>query len=295
MNEFTSELLIDCRNGLGEGIQWNAEHGRVYWTDILGNVLLSCDETGRDFRNVPLEAGLCAFAFTKTDRVLAGFADALCWLDIESGEREIILPYQPDRPGSRLNDGTVDRHGRFVIGGLDSDQSDPQATVWSVTGDGDGAGAREIISGVGVANSTAFSPDGKTMYFADTRFKDIRAYDYDPETGTPSNRRVFATLGPDEGGPDGSTVDAEGALWNAEWGGWAVQRWTADGRRDARVAVPVPNVTCCALGGKDLNRLFITSARQGMTEAQLEQTPTAGGLFVVDVPFTGIATGKYAG
>lgn len=290
MSELSANLLLDCRNDLGEGIQWNARTQRVYWTDIFGNALWSCAEDGSAPSRVPLEMGLCAMAFTENDRALAAFTDGLYWLNVENGQREHIQDYQPDQGArTRMNDGGLDRQGRFLVGGIDEEGMHPITPVWSV----DRGDIRTVIEGVGCANSTCFSPDGTRMYFADTAGADIFAYDYDPATGTPSNKRVFATLRDGEGGPDGSTVDAVGGLWNTQFGGGAVQRFLPDGTRDLRVSLPVPNITCCAIGGAAMNRLFITTARLGMQPDTLAAKPHAGGLFAVDLPVNGLDAGTY--
>jgi L-arabinonolactonase len=289
MADVTAHLLVDCRNKLGEGIQWHAGHQRVYWTDIYGDTLYSCDEDGSNLNHMPLEAGLTAFAFTESGRILAAFADGVCWLDPETGKRRMHHPYKPDLPTTRMNDGNLDRQGRFVVGGMDEAEKAPLTPVWSVTRDG----TREIIEGIGCANSTAFSPDGATMYFTDSADRDIFAYDYDTATGTPSNRRIFTTLAPEEGTPDGSAVDAEGALWNARYRGAAVQRYLPDGIPDMQVGVPVPNITCCAFGGRNLDRLFITTARDGMSDAELASYPNAGSLFYAELPVRGLEHGYF--
>ncbi|MEV8466839.1 SMP-30/gluconolactonase/LRE family protein [Fluviibacterium sp. DFM31] len=284
-----ARLLVDCEAGLGEGVQWHRQTRRVYWTDIEGNTLWSAAETGEAVRQVALDAPLCAFAFTPDGNMLAGFADALCWLDPRSGVRRVIEPYMPDDPDTRMNDGGLDRQGRFIIGGIHTPGMAPVTPVWSVSR----GRVHTILTGVGCANSTAFSPDGTRMYFADSRGPDILAYDYDTVTGTPRDPRIFATLEPGEGVPNGACVDAEGALWSAAFGGGMVQRWLPDGGRDMTVRVPVPNVTCCAIGGMKMQRLFITTARIGMRAEDLEKTPEAGGLYAVDIPVKGMPTGTY--
>ncbi len=290
MADLTAELLVDCKNQLGEGIQWNADHQRVFWTDIYGNKLASCDENGGDYKELALAAGLCAFAFQTPERLIAAFTDGLYWLDLASGARDLIRAYQPDLVHTRMNDGGLDRQGRFIVGGIDEQAMAPITPVWSVGSDG----VREIIPQVGCANSLVFSPDGATMYFADTAGPDLYRFDYDPETGTPSNKRFFARLGEDGGLPDGSTVDAEGGLWSSRFGGWRVQRFLPGGAADTVLRLPVPNVTCCAIGGKEMNRMFVTTARILMEEEALRAMPQAGGIFAAELSVAGIAPGRFA-
>lgn len=284
-------LLVESACALGEGVQWNAAVQRVYWTDIFGDVLLSCSETGTDFRRLDLPGGLCAFAFTDQGNMLAAFKDGLYWFDPVSGARDLITTYQPDRPETRMNDGNLDRQGRFLVGGIDEDGMRPITPVWRVGGAD--AGQAEVLQGVGCANSICFSPDGTTMYFADTAGHDIYRFDYDISTGIPSNKQHFATMAPGFGKPDGSTVDAEGGLWNARFGGGCVQRFALDGTDSTRVTLPVPNVTCCCIGGAEMNKLFITTARLGMEEEALRIRPEAGGLFVATLDVKGLPHGVY--
>lgn len=288
-NVLQARLLVDCQCTLGEGVQWNAVEARLYWTDIFGDVLYSCDATGDRLKALPLDDGLCAFAFTDTHDILAAFVDGLYRLDWRTGERNLIRTYQEDLPRTRMNDGALDRQGRFVVGGMDENGMTPITDVWSVRP----CGIDTVIDGVGCANSIAFSSDGKTMYFADSASRDIARYDYDPATGRPSNARLFARMDKVFGVPDGSCVDADGGLWNARFGGGCVQRFRADGSPDMRVTLPVPNVTCCCIGGRQMNRMFITTARAGMPDKALSATPSAGGVFVVDLPVRGLDQGTY--
>lgn len=280
-----ADLLVDCRNILGEAVQWNMALQRVFWTDIFGNALWSCDENGDDIVCLDLPGSLCAFAFSQNGGMIAAFADGLYDLDPSTGHRRLLATYQPELGSrTRMNDGGLDRQGRFLVGGIDEEGMHPITDVWSVSE----SGVQPVLSGVGCANSIAFSPEGDTMYFADSRRRDIFAYQYDRATGTPGEKRRFATLGEGEGSPDGSCVDSEGALWNAQFGGGAVQRFLQTGERHIRVELGVPNVTCCCLGGRNLDLLFVTTASAGMDKAALKKWPWAGGLFVCQVETKGL-------
>jgi sugar lactone lactonase YvrE len=151
-----------------------------------------------------------------------------------------------------------------------------------------------IISPVTIPNSLAWSPDGGTMYFSDTTSGTILAYDFDTNAGLPSRPRVFAKVeGP--GTPDGSTVDAEGFLWNAEYDGWKITRYAPDGRIDRVVALPLRRPTCCAFGGPDLTTLFVTTASQKLTPEERAGQPLAGALLALEVGVRGIAEPAYGG
>jgi L-arabinonolactonase len=152
-----------------------------------------------------------------------------------------------------------------------------------------------LIDGVRCSNSLCFSPDGRTMYFACSLEREIRAYDYEPETGALSNRRVFCRLDDQPGLPDGSTVDAEGCLWNAQWGAKRVVRYRPNGRIDGIIEIPALNPTCVAFGGRDLDTLFVTTARKDMTPEQIARYPASGGLFAMRPGCRGLPEPTFAG
>jgi sugar lactone lactonase YvrE len=144
-----------------------------------------------------------------------------------------------------------------------------------------------------IPNSLAFSPDGRTMYFADTNRHTLWAYDYDAATGAATRERVFADTG--KGRPDGSCVDAEGCLWNADYGAARVVRYTPAGKVDRTFELPVTNVTCCCFGGKDLDTLYITTATQRLSPEELARQPLAGSLFALRPGVRGLAESRFAG
>jgi sugar lactone lactonase YvrE len=150
-------------------------------------------------------------------------------------------------------------------------------------------------TGIGTSNSIAWSPDDRTFYYSDTAARVIWAYDFDLDAGTIANRRVLTDMDGQPGGPDGSTVDAEGFLWNAQWGGWRLVRYAPDGRVDRVVPMPVAQPTSCMFGGEDLATLYVTSARTGLSDADLARQPQAGGLFALDVGVRGLPEPRFAG
>ncbi len=287
------EIVIDAANELGEGVVWSPAHGEVQWTDILGRRFWAYRPADGQSRSWALPDRLACFAPLGGRSLLAGFAGGLEVFDLESGARRPIAAIERDRATTRLNDGKLDRQGRLVFGTMDEDPKGarPIGQIWSYAA---GSAPCVLASGVRIANSIAFSPDGRRMYFADTPEKRICCYDYDPDRGELSGERTFATVeGP--GFPDGSTVDAEGCLWNAEWGGGRVVRYTPEGRADRVVALPCAQITCCAFGGANLDRLFVTSARTGLDPAALAAQPHAGALFAFDAGVRGLLDSPFAG
>jgi L-arabinonolactonase len=281
------DVVVDAANELGEGVVWSPEHGEVQWTDIFARRFWTYRPENGESRSWALPDRLACFASLGGRSLLAGFAGGLDVFDLENGVRRPIAAIERDRPSTRLNDGKLDRRGRLVFGTMDEDPAGakPIGQIWSYAA---GSGPRALAPGVRIANSIAFSPDGRRMYFADTPEKRIRCYDYDLDSGDISGEWTFATVA-GRGFPDGSTVDADGCLWNAEWDGGRVVRYTPDGRVDRVVALPCSRVTCCAFGGAQLDRLFVTSARTGLSAAALAAEPHAGALFAFDAGVRGIA------
>jgi L-arabinonolactonase len=287
-----AELVLDCRNEHGEGVLWNALDGRLWWTDIHGKALFAYDpDAGRSARFAAPER-ICCFAPRRDGTLVAAFADGFAFFDPATARRDAIAPFEPELPQTRLNDGRTDRQGRFIAGGMDERDLNPVSSVWRLDPD---LRLTQLFGGVRCANSTCFSPDGRTMYFADSPEGEIVAFDYDPQTGSVGDRRPLATLPQGRGVPDGSCVDAEGFLWNAVWEGYRVDRFSPDGRLDLSVEVPVMKPTCVAFGGPDLDTLFITTSRLGSSAETLEREPTSGSLYaarpgvkgLVDQPFAG--------
>jgi L-arabinonolactonase len=282
-----AEIVVDGKNELGEGVIWSPAHGEVQWTDIFGRRFFAYRPSDGATRAVELPDRLACFAPLVGSSLLAGFAGGLEVFDLNGGARKPIEAVEPDRPTTRVNDGKLDRRGRLVFGTMDENPAGARP-IGQVYAYADGASPRALVSGVRISNSIAFSPDGLRMYFADTPTKVIRAYAYDPDSGHLSGERTFAeTKGP--GSPDGSTVDADGCLWNAEWGGGRVVRYTPDGRVDRIIPLPCTQVTCCAFGGARLDQLYVTTARTGLDTAALVSEPHAGALFVIDAGVSGLA------
>ena len=264
------------------------------WTDILGERICTYDPARAEFHHYPTQGKLCCFAPRKDrdwNEIVAAFADGFALLNVLTGERRDIAPFESDLATTRLNDGRTDRQGRFIAGGMDEAAGAPISSVWRLDPD---LTVTKLLDGVGCANGTCFAPDGRTMWFADSSKGEIECFDYEVANGSISDRRAVAKT-PAPGVPDGSCVDTDGFVWNAVWEGYRVERYAPDGRLDARVEVPVKKPTCCAFGGRDLDTLFITTSRLGESEDDLEREPLAGSLFslkpgvrgLVDQPFAG--------
>jgi L-arabinonolactonase len=235
---------------------------------------------------------VCCFAPRESGGLIVAYADRVVLFDPLTRKETLVAQFEPENPETRLNDGRTDRQGRFIVGGMNEVSGKSDSSVICVDLD---LSVRTIISHVSCANSTCFSHDGTTMFFADTPDREIVAYDYDTHAGSVTNRRVHASFKEEPGLPDGSCVDAEGGVWNAEWEGSRVVRVASDGTIERIIDVPVWKPTCCAFGGPDLDTLFITTSRLMSDQTALIKEPESGGLFavkpgirgVIDTPFYG--------
>lgn len=268
---------------LGEGPVWVAREQALWWVDIKAPAIRRWrDGEGIESWTPPLR--VCALAPAARGGFIAGTEEGFMWVDPRAGHYEPIGDPEAGIPGNRFNDGKVDRAGRFWAGTMDDAEEQARGTLYRLDPD---LRWVPIDSGYKVTNGPAFSPDGRTMYHADSALQRIYAFDLDA-SGDPGQRRVFAEFGEGEGYPDGMTVDAEGCLWVAYWDGWCLRRLSPDGAVLQRVELPVARPTSCTFGGPSLDRLFVTSARIGLSENELAMQPLAGALFMMDISVRGL-------
>jgi L-arabinonolactonase len=279
-------LAVDCRNVLGEGLTWDAAARCLYWVDIEQSEIWSLDPaTGRTSSHRAPERIAC-LAPRPSGGLLVAFASGFALYDPKTRERRDIAAFEPGNPNTRLNDGRIDRQGRLVAGGFDEREGRPVSSVVRVERD---MSVTKLIDDVTCANGICFSADGRLMYFADSPARTIWAYDYNEREGTVANRRVLNRFEDQPGQPDGSCIDAEGFIWNAQWNGHRVVRFAPDGRVDRVVPVPVLNPTCVTFGGEDLGTLYVSTARYLMTSEQLASEPQSGALFAIRPGVKGVA------
>ncbi len=280
-----AELVLDCKNQHGEGIFWNPKDKCVWWADTEGRTIWSYDPEAGSHQVYDMPDRVCCFAACDTGGLIVAFANRVSLFDLDSGREEKICDFEPDNPETRANDGRTDRQGRLIVGGMNEVSGAANSSVICIDSD---LTVSTLITGISCANSTCFSVDGKAMYFADTPNREILVYDYDPKVGAVTGVRQFASFEGEPGLPDGSCIDAEGGVWNAEWSGRRVVRVSPDGIIDKVIEVPVWKPTCCAFGGKNLDTLFITTSRLNSDDDALAKEPLSGGLFAVKPGFKGV-------
>lgn len=280
---------------LGEGSLWDDRRGRLLWVDIVLGEIRSFDPAlGTDMLLFKAGQAIGTVVLRERGDLVAALADGFHFVDETAGTSVKICHPEEDKPQNRFNDGKCDPAGRFWAGTMsDVDHSGNHGSLYRLDTD---LTCHSMVEGVSVSNGIAWSPDGKTMYYTDTRTGLIWAYEYDAKTGDIRNRRTVVDIAKGEGGPDGFTVDAEGMLWVAQWGGWQVGRYDpATGKKILKVDVPAGRVSSCALGGAKLDELYITTARTGLSVSELEKQPLAGCLFVAKAGVAGMKAFRFKG
>ncbi|MFC3321703.1 SMP-30/gluconolactonase/LRE family protein [Mesorhizobium cantuariense] len=289
------EVVVDVKTTLGEGPLWDVEQERLYWIDSFDGRVFRATADGREIRSwdVPMKIGSMALRKDGSGAVVS-LQRGFHLLDFATGDVTLIHDPEPDKPMNRLNDGKVDRRGRFFAGSMDTMEEGPSGGLYRLDPD---FSVTRIDSGIICSNGPCWSPDDRTFYFADTWTGEIWAYDYDITTGAATNRRTFVRVDTSRGGAaDGSTVDAEGYVWNALVYDGRLVRYAPDGSIDRVIDMPVKKITSVMFGGPKLDTLYVTS----MAKPPLPRFPgdgvLRGSLFAITgLGIQGVAEPRFGG
>jgi len=252
------EVLIDVKTTLGEGPLWDVDQERLYWIDSFDGRVFRGTADGREIRcwDLPQKIGSMAIRNDGSGAIVS-LARGFHLLDFKTGDVDLVVDPEPGKPRNRLNDGKVDKRGRFVAGSMDTMEEGPNGALYRLDPD---FSLHKLDDGIIVSNGPCWSPDGTIFYFTDSSSSEIRAYDYDEASGGISNRRTFAKVDTTRGGAaDGATVDAEGCLWSALVYDGKLVRHEPDGSVERVIDMPVKKVTSVMFGGPNLDILFVTS------------------------------------
>jgi sugar lactone lactonase YvrE len=287
------ELVLDAHADLGEGPAWEPRTGSLYWVDIhAGHLHIFSPLEGTD-RLIDVGEFLGCAAPRDAGGLVLGLRSGFATLDLSTEKLTRLVNPEPHLPGNRFNDGKCDLAGRFLAGTLNDAEIKASGSLYSLAPDG---ALKTLITGTRVSNGLAWSPDTLTFYYIDTPTRTVMAYDYDLTTGENANPRPAIFIPPEMGWPDGMTSDTEGMLWVALWGGAKLTRWNpATGQLVAEIPLPAFNVSSCTFGGPDLTDIYVTSARKGMSAAQLAEYPLSGGLFRIRTKIQGMPTFEFRG
>lgn len=283
----TAEQATDPHAHHGEGPVWFSDPGELRFVDMLAGDICTVDNTTRDVSRLHIGEVAAAFRPRTSGGMVAAIERGFASIDADGTVHRLGELWSD--PGIRMNEGACDPDGRFYCGSMAYAATPGAGTLWRLDTDGTTSVAIENVT---ISNGLIWTPDGGTAYYIDTPTKRVDAFDYDTDSGL-TNRRPAVTIQAERGGPDGMTLDTDGYLWVAIWGGSAVHRYAPDGRLDEVVELPVSRVSACTFGGPELDELFITTSRQGLEDPTTE--PAAGAIFSFKPGVSGLPILPYAG
>lgn len=286
------ELVVDAACIVGEGPLWDASSGCLIWVDIVGRLIHWYRPADSAHWTIGTPSDVGAVACRGGGGLVLALDDGFWLLDPGADGPRMFASVEADDPTTRMNDGKCDRAGRFWAGTMQRDARTGGGTVYRLDGSGH---VETMITGVTISNGLAWSPDDEVLYYIDSPKQGVDTFAFDAVTGTIAARRRAFDIPPSAGLPDGMTIDAEGCLWVALWGGAAVHRYTPDGELRQIVEVPVAQVTSCAFGGPDLTDLYITTASHGLDDPARRAQPQAGGLYRCRPGTRGTSASTFAG
>jgi sugar lactone lactonase YvrE len=282
--------ILHAHAELGEGTLWDPIAEVLWWVDIWGRAIHRYEPASRRDDVFPTPSYVGCVGLREAGGLVVALADGFHFFDPVSRVFNAIVDPEADRPDTRFNDGKPDRQGRFWSGTVFEDPPRPTEYVGALYRLDPDLSCHRMVEGIGSSNGLAFSPDSRTMYFADSQGGFVWAWDFDPATGNIDRRRVFIDFRDTGGCADGATVDAEGCYWTTLPESGRLSRYDPDGRLMRTIMMPTAIPTCCEFGGHDLDVLYVTSARlRKLTD------PLAGALFAIDVGVKGLTLPAFKG
>ncbi|WP_026809426.1 SMP-30/gluconolactonase/LRE family protein [Arenibacter latericius] len=288
------DVVCDHKSELGEGPVWDESKGVICWIDILNGHIHEWSIENKVLNTIKVDQMIGAVTITDDEQYLAALQHGFAFVNRKNGALQIIADPEDHLSENRFNDGKCDPAGRFWAGTMPLSEDKASGSLYVLNKDRSIDKKEDNIT---ISNGLAWDVKEKAFYYIDTPTLKVVRYDYDMSTGTITNKRTIIHVPKAAGFPDGMTIDREGMLWIAHWGGWQVTRWNPNtGEMLTSFKLPVSNVTSCAFGGNFLNDLYITSAKKGLSDEELKQQPLAGSLFVIpNCGYTGLVANKYKG
>ena len=287
------EHYLPVQNELGETPIWVPQEKLLYWVDIGRHMIFRMNVKTKEYESFKPDMPVRGLCRRSSGDWLLITDSGLAFWDPSSNMCEFIVDPYADQPDLQFNDGVIDRQGRLLVGSYNSARLDaPDGSLYRLDTDHT---LHKLDKNLVLSNGIALSPNGKTVYVSEMFANKITAYDYEIESGTVRNRRVFVAIPEDAGKPDGLTVDSQGFVWAAHWGGWRVTRYDPAGKLEREIRVPTELVTCIGFGGKNLDELYITTAWYNLSDQQRKDQPLAGDLFRIQTDITGITEPVFSG
>jgi len=285
------EVVFPQPSELGEGALWDERESVLYWVDIVQNKVQRFDPRNRSNLSYDVGESVGTVVLSQDQRLLLGLRNGIGALEPMTGKVSHLVDIERDKPHTRLNDGKCDPRGRFWVGSICEREPEFDGGLYCFNTD---LTVSTKLTGIQCSNGLVWTRDSGTFYYIDTPTQEIWGYHFEPESGVISQKRVVAKIPNVIGSPDGMTLDADDHLWVALFGGHRVIRIDPmSGQIELQIPVPASNVTSVAFGGADLNELYITTARIGLSPEQRAAEPLAGSLFRVQVPYRGVCSNRF--
>ncbi len=290
----TVEHILAAQNIVGEGPVWNGKEQALYWVDIQGHTIHRLQPETGEHHAFEVGVAVGVLAFRQTGGLVLATKNGFALWDTQTQRVHILVNPELDQTHKRFNDGAVDCKGRFWAATMNEEEEKqkPEGVLYRLDPDGT---VHVMDTGFIIPNGMGWSPDNTRMYVTDSPKHIIYMYDFDLQTGAIEHRRTFVYTPEEQGVPDGLTVDSEGYVWSAYWGGAKLVRYDPHGKAERVINVPVPQPSSCVFGGKNLDELYITSARKGLSDEQIKAYPLSGDLFRLKTDIKGLEKFLFAG
>lgn len=288
------ELLIEAEYLLGEGPVWDADTNSLYWVNILAGDIHQLNITTNQHNTFNVGQLIGAVVIRKGGGLVAAMQHGFYFVDFDNKALEFITDPEELLPNNRFNDGKCDAAGRFWAGTMPFSENEATGSLYMLDTN---LKATLKVPHVTISNGLAWTADNNTMFYIDTPTRYIVAYDFDVRSGNISNKRIAVDVAHEKGYPDGMTIDDNGMLWVAYYGGWQIVQYNPlTGEALQRIHFPVANITCCTFGGPMLSDMYVTTARKELSAEELETQPLAGSVFVVkNIGITGVKPHSFNG
>src|SRR6185437_15499592 len=279
-----AELFCKSDLILGEGAIWHPQRKQFLYVDIEGKKLGSIDPVTKFCEEILLDKRIGTVVPSASGNLVVALQGSIEELHSGTSELRKLADIEKGLKENRCNDGKCDAAGRFWIGTMHMGSKPHAGSLYCYQ-----KGLQKKIAGVSISNGICWSPDNDIMYYIDSAEYNIKAYDFELSSGNISNERIIAEIKEPGCMPDGMTIDEQGNLWVAIWGGSCVNQYNAQtGELTRKIMVNAPNVTSCSFGGANYRQLFITTARCGLSKTELEQYPLSGSLFMANTEVCGV-------
>ncbi|HEY2649041.1 MAG TPA: SMP-30/gluconolactonase/LRE family protein [Puia sp.] len=274
------ETVIQNACLLGEGPVWDFRKKTICWVDILNGQIHEYSPSNQTHKINSVHQMIGAVAICRSGHFIAALKNGFGFIDRDLGIVSMISNPEPDIPGNRFNDGKCGPDGRFWAGTMSHTDEPEKGSFYLLDRD---LSVTKKMERVSISNGLTWSLDNSILYYIDTPTFTVAAFDFDRVNAEITNKRIAIRIPKNNGSPDGMTIDSEGMLWIAHWDGWQITRWDPiSGKKLLSIPLPVARVTSCCFGGELFGDLYITSAKNGLSQDQLRDQPLAGSLFVIE-------------